>query len=415
MKNAVLVLGYNNTRINDVRKIQQKANEHLDAKTVLCKKSPTIEDNAAADYVIDVDLNGDETNVEKVRGYCDQHGLNIVALLPFSDPGTQLGAALAKSLGLNGPNPEQVKSALDKGYFRQQESNAQNVPFGYKKIKSEKVTSFEQLQNLYKDFDGKVFLKPASEGNSRGCININQEENLKNAWTQVSKYLNGGIVAEELIDTGYEYSWDHVAGYSWITEKETTKNNYRAEIQQILPAPVSNATAKCISDAGMFMSDLSGSNQGACHNEIFYIVESNNVMAVEPNLRPAGMRIWDLAAIAFENFDPWKEWLLWAANKHDSTQKKLKQNYFVGIRMIQASKSGVLEKISAIDLIELSSETVDTVELTWTKKIGDSITHDVKDNSEFIGFIIAKSKDYLQLTHFLGAVCNELSNKVIIQ
>jgi hypothetical protein len=258
-------------------------------------------------------------------------------------------------------------------------------------------------------------LKPAAEGNSRGCININQEKNLNNAWAQVSKYLDGGIVAEELIDSECEYSWDHVAGCSWITEKETTKNQYRAEIQQILPAPLNNTVAKRISDAGIFMSELSGSNQGACHNEIFYIAESNSVMAVEPNLRPAGMRIWDLAAIAFENFDPWKEWLLWAANKRDTTQKQLKQNYFVGIRMIQALKSGVLEKISAIDPAELSSETVDVVELTWTKKIGDSITPDVKDNSEFIGFIIAKSKDYLQLTHFLSATCNELSNKVIIQ
>lgn len=70
MKNAVLVLGYNNTRINDVRKIQQKANDYLDAKTVLCKKSPTAEDNAAADYVIDVGLDASEINVEKVRNYC---------------------------------------------------------------------------------------------------------------------------------------------------------------------------------------------------------------------------------------------------------------------------------------------------------------------------------------------------------
>lgn len=415
MKNAVLVLGYNNTRVNDVRKIRQKAQTYLDAQTVLCKKSPTSEDYAAADHVIDVGLDGNEPNVSVVINDCAQLGLNIVALLPFSDPGTQLGAALAKRLKLNGPSPEKVKAALDKGCFREQEASAKNAPAGYKKIKSEKVTSFEQLQNLYNNFGGKVFLKPASEGNSRGCINTAREKNLENAWGQVSKYLEGGIIAEELIDVGHEYSWDHVSGYSWVTEKETTQNEYRAEIQQILPAPLNSTVTKFISDAGAFMSDLSGSNQGACHNEIFYTEETNNVIAVEPNLRPAGMRIWDLAAIAFENFDPWKEWLLWAAGENNSAPKELTQNHYVGIRMIQAPKSGVLEKISTINLADISRNSVEVIELTWTKKTGDSITHVVKDNSEFIGFIIAKSKNYSKLSDTLPIICNEICKEAIIQ
>lgn len=415
MKNTVLVLGYNNTRVNDVQKIRQKAKTYLDAQTILCKKAPTNEDRSVADHVIDVGLDGSETNVNIVINYCAELGLKIVALLPFSDPGTQLGAALAKRLELNGPTPEKVKSALDKGYFREQEANAKTVPLGYKKIKSEKVTSYEQLQNLYKNLHGKVFLKPASEGNSRGCINTAREKNLENAWSQVSKYIEGGVVAEELIDRGHEYSWDHVNGYSWVTEKKTTQNEYRAEIQQILPAPLNSKVAKLISNAGAFMSDLSGSNQGACHNEIFYIEETNNVIAVEPNLRPARMRIWDLAAIAFEDFDPWKEWLLWAVSKKNSTPNELIQNNYVGIRMIQASKSGTLEKISTIDLDRISRNSVEVVELTWTKKIGDSITNVVKDNSEFIGFIIAKSKDYSQLVQTLPIICDELCKEVVIQ
>lgn len=326
-----------------------------------------------------------------------------------------MGAALAKSFQLNGPNLEKVKSALDKGYFREQEARVKNVPAGYKKIRSKTITSFEQLQKIYDDFGGKVFLKPASEGNSRGCININQEKNLESAWAQVSKYLDGGIVAEELIDTGCEYSWDHVGGYSWITEKKTTQNQYRAEIQQILPAPLNSTVLKVIADAGVFMSELSGSNQSACHNEIFYVEKTNNVISVEPNLRPAGMRIWDLAALAFEDFDPWKEWLLWAAGNVNSAPKKLNRCYYVGIRMIQAAKSGILEKISSVDFTNLSKEFVEVVELTWTKKIGDLITHDVKDNSEFIGFIIAKSKDYQQLNNALNVICNDLANEVVIQ
>ena len=127
------------------------------------------------------------------------------------------------------------------------------------------------------------------------------------------------------------------------------------------------------------------------------------------------MRIWDLAAIAFENFDPWKEWLLWAAGINDYTSKELNQNYYVGIRMIQAPKSGILQTINTINVDELSRDSVEVVELTWTKKSGDQITDIVKDNSDFVGLLIAKSKDYSPLVEVLNSLCNELSDKVNIQ
>lgn len=415
MKNVVLVLGYNNTRVNDVKKIRQKSKEYLNAETVLCKKSPTPEDAAAADYVIDVGLEGTETNVQKVLNSCKELNLKVIALLPFSDPGTQLGAALANHLNLNGPVPGKIISGLDKSHFREQEKHAALVPTGYKKVKSQRITSFEQLQQMYQELNGKLFLKPAKEGNSRGCINLTKEKSLESAWSEVSKYLEGGVIAEELIDEAKEYSWDHVCGYSWVTEKKTTQNEYRAEIQQILPAPISSSVFKCISSAGSFMSDLSGSNNSACHNEVFFNEKTNNVIAVEPNLRPAGMRIWDLAAIAFENLDPWKEWVLWAAGINNSESKELVRNYYVGIRMIQAEKSGVLKEINSINIAQFTRDDFEIVELTWTKKSGDSITTVVKDNSEFIGFVIAKSKNYSQLANYLNEVCNTLCKEAIIQ
>lgn len=415
MVNAVLVLGYNNTRVNDVRKIKTKAKEFLNAVTVLCKVSPTTDDLAAADHAIDVGLEESDINVDKVIYACKKKNLNIIALLPFSDPGTQLGAALAKRLNLRGHSLEKVKAALDKGMFRKQESTCTVTPPGYKKIKSTYIQTYDDLHNLFTEYNGKLFLKPACEGNSRGCINTSQYQNLEEAWAQVSQYLKGGIVAEELIDKGEEYSWDHVCGYSWITEKQTTQNGYRAEVQQILPAPLNETISTLIADAGIFMSDVSGSNQSACHNEIFYQKDTNTVVGVEPNLRPAGMRIWDLAEIAYANFDPWKEWLLWAASVNNVTPCNLKQEYYVGIRMITAQKSGILKKLSSSSISDLNNNEAECVELTWSKVIGDAVTHTVRDNSEFIGFIIAKSKDYNDLANYLTSTCNKLSNEVEIQ
>ena len=51
-------------------------------------------------------------------------------------------------------------------------------------------------------------------------------------------YREGGIVLEELIQNAREYSWDYVAGSTWVTEKTTTEGAYRAEIQQVVPAPL---------------------------------------------------------------------------------------------------------------------------------------------------------------------------------
>jgi hypothetical protein len=41
MKNVMLVIGYNNTRIYDVVKIRNLAKENHNAEIVLCKKSPS--------------------------------------------------------------------------------------------------------------------------------------------------------------------------------------------------------------------------------------------------------------------------------------------------------------------------------------------------------------------------------------
>jgi hypothetical protein len=413
MQDVVLVLGYNNTRINDVKKIRQKALRYLRAQTVLCKKNPNDEDKKAADYVIDVGLEGNEQNVNLVKSTCSKALLNIVALLPFSDPGTQLGAALARDFSLPGPNVGKVCAALDKLTFRQQEQIETVVPNGYKKVSTMRVNDVEQLRNVYEDLAGRIFLKPAREGNSRGCIYITSWEQCLLAWQEVSKYLPGGVIVEELIENGFEFSWDHVAGKSWITEKQTTSGNYRAEIQQIVPAPLSKDISDLIMSAGRFMAEISGSNGGACHNEIFYLQNSNQVSAVEPNLRPAGMRIWDLAAISYAQFDPWKEWVLWAAGKSVGRSKNLRQVCYSGIRMIRAPKDGRLKDIKSKDLpIDNNAQ---LIELKWTKKIGDVVTAQVKDNSDFLGYIISRADSYKVLSDFLFHICSYLEERIEIE
>ncbi len=410
--NVILVIGYNNTRINDVKKIQKRALESLNAQTVLCKKSPTEEDRNAVDHVIDVDLSATAENVRHVIEECTRLDFKIIAILPFSDPGTQLGAALADALRLPGHDKNKILAAFDKSHFRKQESETQNAPENYLKVGSQRIHSYDELAALFHK-NKKVFLKPACEGNSRGCIAIHNENDLKTAWPQLEKYLSAGVVAEQLITNAEEYSWDHINGHSWITEKETTQNSYRAEIQQIVPAFLTEEKAKMLNEAGHFMAELCGHHNAACHNEIFFLKESNQVAAVEPNLRPAGMRIWDLAALAFQNFNPWEEWLKWATHqKSEITQ--LTREYYSGIRMIGAKQDGVLKHLPEPQAYPpLSSET-SIIEIVWTKKVNDRVSATQKDNADFIGYVIARSKDYAALKRDLKELTVQLADQVEI-
>jgi len=336
--------------------------------------------------------------------------------LPFSDPGTQLGALVAKNLNLPGPDLERVHAALDKFAFRQLEAAAPDTPASYKKIKSVKVSSLDEIQNLYQELNGKIFIKPTKEGNSRGCMDVKSAADCEIAWEQVGKYKSHGLVVEELIQDGVEYSWDHVAGHSWVTEKQTTNTNYRAEIQQIVPASLGHEIMCQIESAGKFIADLSGSQGGACHNEIFYLSKSGEVSAVEPNLRPAGMRIWDLAAIAFEDFDPWKSWILWAVGRDNSENNSLTQSCYAGIRMITANVEGEIKSIPT-DLpkeIISKNKNSEVLELVWSKRPGDKVTTDVKDNSDFIGYVIGKAEKYDDLIELLNTSVYHLSGQVEI-
>jgi biotin carboxylase len=414
-KKAILILGYNNVRLNDIKKIKNRALEHFHAATILCKQYVTPEDLAASDYVIDTSLEVDGDNVHTVLRFIADNHLHVIAVLPFSDKGTQLGAVLAHKLSLRGPRVRNVKAALDKYVFRKAEQKAQHMPNFYRSIQSIKIDSLEALCHAYNAMHGQVFVKPSNEGNSRGCMLLTNEADLPEAWQAIKPYVDQGVVAESLIPNGMEYSWDHVNGYAWITEKKTTQGKYKAEIQQIVPAPIDRSMQALLTKAGEFMANLSGSNNCACHNEVMFVQASNEIFGIEPNLRPAGMSIWDLASLSFDRFDPWLEWIVWATGR---TPYKKKTNHkakiFSGIRMLKANRDGAIESMPASIQHGLVTNTVTWVDLVWTKKVGDRVKQTVNDNADFIGYVILKAPSYTELSGALVTLCNYLEQEVVI-
>jgi predicted RNA-binding protein YlxR (DUF448 family) len=416
MKNVFLILGYNNTRINDVKDLREKANHFFSASLILCKPNPNLKDYEAADDVIDVGLASTSENIGKVIQKISQKEMKIIGILPFSDQGTQLGASLAKELNLPGGNPDLIAAALNKYEFRQNERKNKLLPEFYHSIKSEKISSINELSNFFEKNNSNVFVKPMQEGNSRGCTIVKDKNDIPRAWQQVLIYASGGIIAEENITNASEYSFDHIAGYSWITEKETTQNEYRSEIQQIVPYSESDNLEK-FKKAGEIAAQLSGSNNGACHNEFFWMKDENKVAIVEPNLRPAGMKIWNLASLAFENFDPWINWLSWSSGKENSKPKQLQRKFFAGIRMIEFPKDGKITKLPNSRLLLKSLQNIypEVVDIKWDKNEGDLGRKVPVDNSDFVGHIIAKSIDVKNLKAVLKNACKISSDSVVMQ
>ena len=215
------------------------------------------------------------------------------------------------------------------------------------------------------------------------------------AWQALKPYRSGGIVLEELVRDAREYSWDYVAGSTWITEKTTTEGAFRAEIQQVVPAPLQGDAQARLAAAGRHMSGLVSLDNGAYHNEIFLRPEQLT-SAVETNMRPGGMHIWDLARIAFVDFDPWERWVRWAVEGQCERQDPVARGY-CGIRLLRAPGGGLLRDLPDIDAVARMLG-IELVAAVYERRIGDSVSALVKDNTSFIGHIVLFNKDYEQLT-----------------
>jgi hypothetical protein len=403
-----IVVGYNNVRIYDVAKIRVEAQKYFDAKVVLITEKKTHFDEQFADLVIETTL--EVTQLAASSSLIHQNlaieSLSPIGILPFSDRGVPLGALLAQQNALPGALPEQAKAGLDKQIFRQLDAGASFHPVGYQKVTCEPVASLAELKTLVGALGGKAFIKPAKEGNSRGCQVIENIDQCEVIWASLAPYREAGIVVESLIENAREFSWDCVAGKQWITEKYTTEGHYRAEYQQVVPACLTPENEILLRSAGEHMRQLVSPLNGAWHNEIFLLPGAT--AAVETNMRPAGMHIWDLATLSFDNFNPWLLWLRWAAEGKYAAEP-LKQNYYSGIRMLRARASGTLQKLPDVEQLARQAGIV-LHEVSFSAKTGDTLNAEIKTNADFIGYIILRSRSHEQLLNSLSVLAERIES-----
>ncbi|TJZ66839.1 ATP-grasp domain-containing protein [Chitiniphilus eburneus] len=405
MEHCLIVVGYNNVRIYDIAKLRAIA-QRRGLRLMLLTERPQPQDYDAADAVIVVSLDAAALDAAQavVAAALTQHGLRPLGILPFSDRGILLGARLATRFGLPGPAPAQAAAGLDKRVFRAlDQARTERAP-GYQPVFSTQVDTLDALQTTVATLGGKAFVKPASEGNSRGCHVIRHLGACAAVWQALAPYRQGGVIVETLIEHAREYSWDYVAGQCWITEKHTTQDEFRAEYQQIVPAPLLATDAHRIDQAGRYMRALVSDTNGAYHNEIFH--RDDTTWAVETNMRPAGMHIWDLAALSFPGFNPWEEWVAWALDDSHRAAPLQRRGYS-GIRMLRAPADGIL--LAMPDIATLAQALGIAVEQAgYSKQPGDIVSATVRDNAAFIGQIILHADDHATLRARLDALAGAI-------
>jgi hypothetical protein len=391
------VVGYNGNRVHDIHKLRDLCKKLYNARLILLVEKIQPGDDQVADHVCSTSLAAQDVaaSLELVAGCLNADSWKLIGVLPFSDRGVLLGAALATHYGLPGITPGEARAGLDKQIFRRLEAAAGTSPDDYRPVFSTRIESLAELRQRVVELGGRAFIKPACEGASRGCRVIHHPSECDEAWLALKPYREGGIVLEELIQNAREYSWDYVAGSTWVTEKTTTEGAYRAEIQQVVPAPLAADVEVRLAAAGRHMSGLVSLDNGAYHNEIF-LRSDGRTSAVETNMRPGGMHIWDLARLAFVDFDPWERWVRWAVEGKTEHLDPVARGY-CGIRLLRAPAGGLLRGAPDIELLarELNIELVEAV---YAKRVGDSVTALVQDNTSFIGHIVLFCEDYQQLS-----------------
>src|SRR4029453_8524050 len=117
---------------------------------------------------------------------------------------------------------------------------------------------------------------------------------------EVSTYLSDGVICEELIPYRREFSFDGIGSLSFITEKISATGRYPVELGQVLPARITPRERNTISVAGRLANLLVGQRNGPFHNEITLSDDGHRAAVVEPNRRPAGMKIWTIASLVYQ-------------------------------------------------------------------------------------------------------------------
>ncbi|MEU2063704.1 biotin carboxylase [Streptomyces sp. NPDC013455] len=304
-----LIIDYNLSRVDDVRHMAAYARTRHGARTTLVRPQPTETDARICDEVIDLDpLDPDFAAAgEKLLG---ARRAEFAAGIVFSDNAVHSGAELLRRLGLPVDAPDPASAAFCKLTYRGAEARHAGLLAAQRIMVPDfaEVTSAHTLREFAAGHPDGFVVKPAKEGNNRGVVLVRPGDDPEAAFAEVRPYLSGGALCEQLIPYEREFSHDGLGELTFLTEKMTAPGRYPVEVAQVLPARVSPAGRATLLRAGRIANWLVGQCDGPFHNEIKLSRDDRHAAVVEPNRRPAGMKIWSLARWVY-GVDLYERWV----------------------------------------------------------------------------------------------------------
>lgn len=408
MNKAFLIIDYNNIRFTDVQNMANYVTNKHQLRSVLIRQNPEALDYSLVDYVIDLNFSAPDFT-ERSLQILQELELHVVGGFVFSDKAMIAGTELLTKLGVPADTITGAKVALNKYQFRKAELNYadKNNPPNYWRPAFCTIKNKQEAEVFLSQHSKGVVLKPTSEGNNRGVVVIKNLSDLEGNWHLVEPYLSAGVMMEELIPFAPEYSFDGVGELNFVTKKISAHGPFPVEIGQQVPSLIPIDKENIIINAGRTMNLLSGSNGGAYHNEVKFDGHSY-VAAVEPNRRPAGMCIWDLAEKVYKmNF--YHE-LIEHCLGHPTSSGPLNAIGVATIRMLPSPAKGlwntkaeshtkILEDcLTQFNQIPGSSE-VEVFNFRVIKANQSPVDNLVLNNGDFVaqvGFFTLKSNDDIQ-------------------
>ncbi|SAK99994.1 ATP-grasp domain-containing protein [Caballeronia ptereochthonis] len=299
-REKLLIVDYNLSRVADVAHMRDYARCRYNVDTLLVRGNPGEMDARLCDHVVGVDpLLPDfvAQACEALSPWRDHIRGGIV----FSDNAVQSGAALLERIGLQVDSASLALGAFSKFEYRRAEARCRDL------LESQRVMtpncvlirSLEELRQFAEAHPEGFVIKPSCEGNNRGVVMMRPGDSLVSALEELTPYLAAGVICEQVIPYRREYSFDGLGGLSFITEKVSASGRYPVEVAQVLPARLGRLEQETIRRAGECANWLVGQRDGPFHNEIKLSDDGMFAAVVEPNRRPAGMKIWSLAALVY--------------------------------------------------------------------------------------------------------------------
>lgn len=403
-KSCLLIVDYNLSRFNDVKQMTDYAKARYGLETVLIRPHPVAADFEVATAVIDLDPRGPDF-VKKAAEALAKLPFSLKAGCVFSDNAVYTGAQLLEHLGLVGDSAMLADAAYSKIIYREREK-AHEALFKAERVYVPQfavIHSAPELQAFAAAAPGGFVLKPACEGNNRGVLLLQKGADLEAALAEVARYGQEGLICEALIDYPYEFSYDGIGGLHFCTEKMSVHGRYPVECGQVVPARLAVAEAHLLERAGKLANRLVGQGIGPFHNEIKLNPATGEAAVIEPNRRPAGMRIWSLAekVYGYNFYHLWIDAAMGALELHELPLPK-------GVAMIQmlgVPVDGVLQVPPALMLdpapliakvlqqlppvFKADGSAVEWFDFKWNKASTDLVYHIPKDNSFFVAQICA--------------------------